>query len=31
MQAKECAAWYQTPRGRWIGEQEYQLLRYWVS
>ncbi|MFA5171259.1 MAG: class I SAM-dependent methyltransferase [Sulfuriferula sp.] len=27
MQAKEYDAWYQTPRGRWIGEQEYQLLR----
>lgn len=27
MQAKEYDAWYQTPRGSWIGEQEYQLLR----
>ena len=27
MQAKEYDAWYQMPRGRWIGEQEYQLLR----
>lgn len=27
MQAKDYDAWYQTPRGSWIGEQEYQLLR----
>ncbi|ARU31469.1 SAM-dependent methyltransferase [Sulfuriferula sp. AH1] len=27
MQAKDYDAWYQTPRGSWIGEQEYRLLR----
>lgn len=26
MRAQEYDAWYETPRGRWIGDREYELL-----
>ena len=27
MSPEECDAWYRTPRGGWIGEVEYRLIR----
>lgn len=31
MTAEDYDAWYRTPRGAWIGEQEYVLLRKWLA